>query len=261
MKKSIFILIYNEKNKFKDILKIILKYIYMHKSISNLISSNLYSILTGGNEKTNYHDNILEPISTVIKLAVISFLPIGTKISIKDNNIHVQNPSFLQGVFRWSNGDKFSDMHNLIHPLKKFMDLRETSIIFNDNKSDLFISLAVKGLQKLKKTYAENSIVIQTFELYEDILTGVKIRRNSMGSETSSETERTTFDIYEKFNALWVVEEIEIVHNILSHLNKSYHEQEEGETISNPYLASLVVILDKKEKETTNILLNVHKIT
>ena len=51
MKKSIFILIYNEKNKFKDILKIILKYIYMHKSISNLISSNLYSILTGGNEK------------------------------------------------------------------------------------------------------------------------------------------------------------------------------------------------------------------
>lgn len=232
----------------------------MHKNFPKiLISNNLYGILSNKNDKTNYHDNILEPVSTVLKLAIVSFLPIGTKISIRDNNIYIQNPSLLQGIFRWSNGDKFSDLHNLIHPLKKFMDLRDTSIIFNDNKSDLFVSLAVKGLQRLKKTYADNSIVIQTFELYEDILLGVKIRRNSMGSDTSSETERATFDIYERFNALWVQDEIEIIHHILSHLNKSYDESENGETITNPYLNSLIVILDKKEKETTNILLNVHK--
>ena len=232
----------------------------MHKNFPKiLISNNLYGLLSSKNDKTNYHDNILEPVSTVLKLAIVSFLPIGTKISIRDNNIYIQNPSLLQGIFRWSNGDKFSDLHNLIHPLKKFMDLRDTSIIFNDNKSDLFVSLAVKGLQRLKKTYADNSIVIQTFELYEDILLGVKIRRNSMGSDTSSETERATFDIYERFNALWVQDEIEIIHHILSHLNKSYDESENGETITNPYLNSLIVILDKKEKETTNILLNVHK--
>lgn len=232
----------------------------MHRNFPKiLISNNLYGLLSSKNDKTNYHDNILEPVSTVLKLAIVSFLPIGTKISIRDNNIYIQNPSLLQGIFRWSNGDKFSDLHNLIHPLKKFMDLRDTSIIFNDNKSDLFVSLAVKGLQRLKKTYADNSIVIQTFELYEDILLGVKIRRNSMGSDTSSETERATFDIYERFNALWVQDEIEIIHHILSHLNKSYDESENGETITNPYLNSLIVILDKKEKETTNILLNVHK--
>ena len=49
----------------------------------------------------NYNLFILDPLSTIIKLAIISFKPIGTKISICNNLIGIQEPGLFQPIVRF----------------------------------------------------------------------------------------------------------------------------------------------------------------
>ena len=49
---------------------------------------------------------ILEPLSCMIRLAILSFKENGTKISICGNRITYQTYNFIQGAMRWTNGDK-----------------------------------------------------------------------------------------------------------------------------------------------------------
>ena len=41
---------------------------------------------------------ILEPLQVLTQLAVLSYLPVGTKISISNNILHLQQPTYFQGV-------------------------------------------------------------------------------------------------------------------------------------------------------------------
>ena len=43
---------------------------------------------------------ILEPLSCVLKLALLQYKPVGTKISVVNNAIQFNEPSFLQGITR-----------------------------------------------------------------------------------------------------------------------------------------------------------------
>jgi hypothetical protein len=203
-----------------------------------------------GESKT--YDNILEPYTTIFKLGLLSFMPIGTKISFKNNNIYIQNPSMLQGVSRWKNGDQFSDLHNLVHPLKKYMELNTAT----EKQTELFTRLALNGLERLGKTYAKNNIILQALELYKDILNGEKTRRLSDESDDSSRLSNV-FDIYEKIIVIWKQDEIEILYDILLHLNN--HIKEIDDLENDPYINSIIRILEKKEIDTTEILKNLHK--
>ena len=40
-------------------------------------------------------DMILEPLQVLIQLAILSFLPIGTKMSISENILKLQQPTML----------------------------------------------------------------------------------------------------------------------------------------------------------------------
>ena len=227
-----------------------------------IITNNILNTFSKNNNKS--YDNILEPITTIIKLALLSFLPVGTKISIKNNNIYIQNPSYLQGIFRWSNGDKFADLHNLVHPLKKFMEMKDTSHLFDNTKLELFTELGYLGLKKLGETYSNNNITLQALELYQDIIRGIKSRRISSESDDCQDSDRLSsssgsFDIYEKIITIWKRDEIDIVHNILLHLKNHYKDNNINTIQSDPYLNSIITILENKENDTINILKNIHK--
>ena len=203
-----------------------------------------------GESKT--YDNILEPYTTIFKLGLLSFMPIGTKISFKNNIIYIQNPSLIQGVSRWRNGDQFSDLHNLVHPLKKYMELNTGT----EQQTELFTRLALKGLDKLGKTYVKNNIILQALELYKDILNGEKVRRLSDESDDSGRLSNV-FDIYEKIIVIWNQDEIEILYGILLHLDK--HIKDIDNLDNDPYISSIIKILEKKETDTMDILKNLHK--
>ena len=55
--------------------------------------------------ENNYNINIksymLDPLSVIIKLAILSNKPIGTKILIQDNVIYFQEPGVFQAFCRY----------------------------------------------------------------------------------------------------------------------------------------------------------------
>ena len=51
-------------------------------------------------DNTNLHFYILEPLSVIIKLAIISNKPIGTKLRMYNNIIYFQEPGIFQGFCR-----------------------------------------------------------------------------------------------------------------------------------------------------------------
>ncbi len=48
----------------------------------------------------NYKLFVLDPLSVIIKLAIISNKPIGTKFRIHDNVMYLQEPGYFQSICR-----------------------------------------------------------------------------------------------------------------------------------------------------------------
>ena len=64
---------------------------------------------------------ILEPLQVLTQLAVLSYLPVGTKISISNNILHLQQPTMFQGVLRWYKQDNKDDLYYLFHALLLYL--------------------------------------------------------------------------------------------------------------------------------------------
>ena len=63
-------------------------------------------------------DMILEPLQVMIQLALLSHSPIGTKLSISDNLLHVQEPNWSQGMLRWYMNDNKDDLYYLFQAIR-----------------------------------------------------------------------------------------------------------------------------------------------
>ena len=98
----------------------------------------------------------LEPMCCMIRLAMLAFRDVGTKISINNNVITIIQPSIIQGTVRWTHGDTRQDLHHLLHPIVKAIELYDINLpyIFNIFK---YTSI---GLTKLKSSYNDDSSII-----------------------------------------------------------------------------------------------------
>ena len=95
-------------------------------------------------------DMILEPLQVLTQLAILSFLPVGTKISISNNILYLQQPTMFQGVVRWYQKDNKDDLFYLFHAIRRYYKWYKTI----DNKVYLLIlTLAKAGIKKLISTY------------------------------------------------------------------------------------------------------------
>ena len=98
-------------------------------------------------------DSILDPLTCIIRLGILEFKPIGTKISLNNNKIQYNDPSIIQGAMRWTNGDNREDLHNLFNPLKK-------AVLWYDVKNreiKNIVEYSIRGLEKLQSSYNKNS--------------------------------------------------------------------------------------------------------
>ena len=71
---------------------------------------------------TDKRNSILDPFTCIIRLAILSFKPVGTKISIHNNKISYHDPNILQGALRWTYGDNREDLHNIYNPIRKVIE-------------------------------------------------------------------------------------------------------------------------------------------
>lgn len=190
-------------------------------------------------------DSILEPLTCLVRLSIIDFKPLGTKISLNNNRIKYNDPNMLQGALRWSNGDNREDLHNLYNPLIKATQWYD----HEDEQIRNIFKYAVKGLQKLQSSYNKNTVISHSIQLYIDYL-----EKYLDGEKLEKETEEES-TISKELKALWNEREITILNNILLQLEDN-RKKNTPELIEeqNTLITTLETILARKEDKVTNIL-------
>jgi len=122
------------------------------------------------NTYTNINDiQLLEPLSVIIKLAIINFKDESTKIAINNNKLYIQSPNFYQGIIRYLYGNNREDICFLLKPILRSIEIHKP----NENEDLIYVyKLAISGLKKLKQSYKNKaSNVCNSLDLYISILT------------------------------------------------------------------------------------------
>ena len=96
----------------------------------------------------------LNPIYSLIKLALLSYYPDNTKLSISDNSIYIRTPSMVQGLLRWSNGENRYDILSLYKIILEAIKILNDT--FNFNNYDFLLYYVCCGINKLILCYVED---------------------------------------------------------------------------------------------------------
>lgn len=121
-------------------------------------------------------DMILEPLQSMIQLALLSVSQIGTKLIIQNNILYLQYPSFTQPISRWYNSDKKENLYYLFSVIKRFTNWYNPTVNakspININLYQLILKMSLQGLDNLIITYntSQNSTIIQVIQMYRAII-------------------------------------------------------------------------------------------
>ena len=92
-------------------------------------------------------DMIIEPLQVLTQLAILSFLPVGTKISISNNILYLQQPTLLQGVVRWYQQDNKDDLFYLFHAIRRYYKW------YKNREDEVFAQILKLAINGIKKTH------------------------------------------------------------------------------------------------------------
>lgn len=248
--------------------------------------SNVQTVYHRGSEifknflKPSNKNQILDPISCIIRLGMLGFKPQGSKISINENKIKFNENLFYQGFLRWHIGDSRDDLHNLHNPIQKISEWYDSNIQEIKN----IIQVAINGIKNLKLSYEDECIIQYTLNHYISILQeslknkkekkiiekkdmdlSSSILKDEVLQDLESEKNNDLKDsqcinkdlgegsnhIYNELKKLWTFREIKIINGIFSEINKkqaSHKEELEA------YLKSLEVIVESKENQVVSLI-------
>lgn len=124
------------------------------------------------NTKINIKSYILDPLSVIIKLAILSNKPIGTKLLIQNNVIYFQEPGPFQSISRMFYKTNKTDLQFIFNPLNVacLHFLSKTISSKTPRIKKLFVC-AQNGVKKLIETYKSCSIITLTLNYYYALLT------------------------------------------------------------------------------------------
>jgi len=150
----------------------------MNSIIQNSSSSSfniIYNIFAYSKPKGKI-DTILEPLQSMIQLALLSICPVGTKLRIQENILYLQSPTIIQPFSRWYHSDKKDDLYFLYAVIKRFIKWYHPT---NNKMSpvsmelyQLIITMSIEGLNNLFKTYStsDTNTVIHVIQMYKNLL-------------------------------------------------------------------------------------------
>jgi len=193
----------------------------MYKASSQIyLYKNMISFYQNSNTQKNL---ILEPLCCLIKLILLQFKEKGTKLSVSNNSIYYNEPSFGQGLMRHIYGDCREDLHNIYHPLLKAVEwypLEEYKSYYEECK---------KGFELLIEVYDDNTTIHHTLSHYISIVEGQNQQKIP-----------GTNPIIDTLKDMWSKEEIKAINELLNLIKTNKNRD--------IYLKSLEDIVKAKEK-------------
>lgn len=195
----------------------------MQTQLMATISSTLLNyVWTSSSFKKKNMGTLLDPINTAVALCLLNHYGDGTKISIQNNEINFQEQGTMQGISRWSSGDKFEDLHNLINPIKKLLEKKNVANLWgDDNKNFNYLCYSMQsGLSKLAETYKDNLIANHTLEFYKSLINDSLQNKQNFLEQLNTENDmvKGNYDIYQEFFEDWTKEEINVLVVLLENL-------------------------------------------
>ncbi len=202
---------------------------------SSFLSSRFFSIIGGFLSRTKENNMIIDPLSCMIKISILNFRPVGTKLCVMDNGLVLHDPTFYQGPLRSIYGVGREDLHNLCKPIQKCVDW---FLQTEDREMNYLSGLATRGLQRLLSTYSSNCTIKYTIEYYINI-----IEEKTLSKDYSPENRIHTF-----LQELWTKREIHIVIEMLKELELKFSNEDYQEEMNN-LMASILTITESKENK------------
>lgn len=191
-------------------------------------------------------NQILEPFSTLLKLAIISYKSDGTKIAIYKNKLYIQEPGITQGTSRYVYGNSREEIHHLLKPLMRCVNLYPL-----DDNPELkqIYEQAIIGIKKLKESYNnESSTVCFTLDLYIQILNQT-MEENSVHVDSFEKSQNlddlalstnTKLNLEKIFEGIWTTNDINLVSSMFVTVNTA-------EECRDSYLKGIENIIKAKE--------------
>ena len=166
-------------------------------------------------------DMILEPMQVMIQLALLSFCPLGTKLSIRKNIIYLDRPTYTQGVTRWLNQDSKNDLHFLYNVLRRYYKWYKKD---STNKIYSYIfELGKRGVGKLIQTYEQSNqpAITKILKIYYSILI-----KESYELFISEEEATTIDNAFQSVSKIYNMKLLSVVYNTLRLIEDEKRESE-----------------------------------
>lgn len=198
---------------------------------------------------SNLHLYILDPLSVIIKLAIISNKPIGTKIRIDNNIIYLQEPGPFQAVCRYVLKSNKTDIQYIYNPIELACNkyLTKTVIQQHPKMKDLF-KCAQNGILRLIETYKSCSVMRICLNYYLSLISNyLDEKYNDSLFRKDGMSPFYTQEIIENLSKIWTQEKIKIVLNLTTFLSSD----DSAET----NVKSLETIIDGIDKQVNQLLL------
>lgn len=119
----------------------------------------------------NYRLYILDPLSVIVKLAILRNKPVGTKLRITDNVFYIQEPGPFQALCRLYFNSGKTDLQYLYNPIQlacsAFLNAR-----FCDRTPGIrkLFQCAIAGLERLKETYKACPVIVLCLNYYINLI-------------------------------------------------------------------------------------------
>ena len=175
-------------------------------------------------------NKIIDPLTTIMRLSLLSFKEVGTKLCIGDNKITFQDPSYIQSAIRIYNRDNKENLHYLEIPIniacKKYLDNKSNDHIEN---IEILFEYAMQGLEILKTTYTNFPMICKSIDGYILQIKYYMMKQDDQTSNRSLSIENDlgvplTSDkckIYLQINDIWSLEQVKLVIDMLKLMSKA----------------------------------------
>ena len=186
---------------------------------------------------------ILDPLSVIIKLAILSKKQVGCKISVSNNIVYIQEVGIFQSFVRYLFKNNKVDIQYLYNPIELacLHFLNKEFVLRNPNIKNLFIN-AQKGLEALMITYKNYTIITHTLYMYYNIIANhlgdiynpsLFIRDNISNIYNDS--------LIKELHLIWTADRIKIVLNMIEFI-----DQDKGSEQSVKCLHEFMILIDKE---------------
>lgn len=175
------------------------------------------------NKKIDLHLYILDPLSVIIKLAILSNKPPGTKICIDNNIIYLQEPGPFQSLCRFIFKSNKTDIQYLYNPIEIACKYYLTKPVLQQYpKIKELFKCAQNGLKRLTETYKQCTVIHLCLNYYQSLISNyLEDKNNETLFINDTMSLFYTQDVVTKFNKNWTPDKIKIILNLISYLSST----------------------------------------